>query len=441
MKARRAWLIGVIALVAIAAGVFAWTRSGKKQPPKYETVKADRGRITARVTATGTLSALVTVQVGSQVSGRIAELKADFNSVVKKGEVIARIDPELFKAAVEQARANHAAAKGNLEKAQAQALDAQRQFERAKALAERQLIATADRDTAESTAAAAKAQVAASQGALEQASASLHQAQVNLQYSTIKSPIDGVVISRTVDVGQTVAASLQAPTLFTIAEDLAKMQVDTSVAEADVGKLKADMPATFVVDAYPQERFRGKVRQIRNAPQSVQNVVTYDAVIDVDNPELKLKPGMTANVTFVFADKSDVLRVPNAALRFRPPAELSRAAASAPGSSPSADPAPSADRPRRQGGGREGGMREGGMRGPREDLDVRTVWVLSGLEPKPVRIHIGISDGTVTEVTDGELQAGDALVTEITGGESDNKPPSGPPPGGGPPGGGLRRVF
>src|SRR5690242_2777614 len=330
MKAARALIIGAIALTAAGGGVFAWTRNAKPAAPKFETVKVDQGRIVARVTATGTLSALVTVQVGSQVSGRIQQLFADFNSQVKKGQVIAKIDPELFKAAVEQAKANYTAAKGNLEKAQAQAVDADRQYERAKALAEKQLIATADRDTAESTAAAARAQVAASQGAVAQANASMHQAEVNLEYSTIKSPIDGVVISRSVDVGQTVAASLQAPTLFTIAEDLGKMQVDTSVAEADVGKLRPDMPATFLVDAYPQERFRGRVRQIRNAPQTVQNVVTYDAVIDVDNPDLKLKPGMTANVTFVFAEKNDVVRVPNAALRFRPPSDLTtRSAASA----------------------------------------------------------------------------------------------------------------
>ncbi len=446
MKARSAWLIGIVALVAIGVGAFVFARSRQRPEPKYETVKVDRGRITSRVTATGTLSALVTVQVGSQVSGRIAELFADFNSQVKKGQVIAKMDPELFKAAVEQSRANYAAAKGNLEKAQAQAVDAQRQYERAKALAERQLIATADRDTAESTAAAAKAQVAASQGALEQASASLHQAQVNMQYSVIKSPIDGVVISRSVDVGQTVAASLQAPTLFTIAEDLSKMQVDTSVAEADVGKLKADMPATFLVDAFPQERFRGKVRQIRNAPQSVQNVVTYDAVIDVDNPDLKLKPGMTANVTFVNAEKNDVLRVPNSALRFRPPAELARAATSSanPATSDSAAPAgSSADRPRRQRGQGEGqGPPDGARRGgPKEDSDVRTVWVLSGIEPHPVKIHVGITDGSLTEVTDGELSSGDALITEVTGLESDNKPPSTTPPGAPQPGGGLRRVF
>jgi HlyD family secretion protein len=450
MKLARASLIGVIALAAAGVGAFVWTRNAKPPAPKFETVKVDQGRIVARVTATGTVSALVTVLVGSQVSGRIAQLFADFNSQVKKGQVIAKIDPELFNAALEQSRANYAAAKGNLEKSQAQAVDAERQYQRAKALAEKQLIATADRDTAESTAAAARAQVSASQGAVAQASASMHQAEVNLTYSTIKSPIDGVVISRSVDVGQTVAASLQAPTLFTIAEDLAKMQVDTSVAEADVGKLRPEMSATFLVDAYPQERFRGKVRQIRNAPQTVQNVVTYDAVIDVDNPDLKLKPGMTANVTFIYAEKLEVLRVPNAALRFRAPAELTKKA-ELPASSANAanaDPAaagstdrPASDRPRQgRGEGRGGEGRGGGQRGPREDPDQRTVWVLPAFgDPRAVRIRTGISDGTLTEIIEGDLHAGDALITEMSGG--DDKPATTVPPGGGPPGGGLRRVF
>jgi HlyD family secretion protein len=455
MKAARAWIIGAVALAAAGAGGFAWTRNAKPPAPKYETVNVDQGRLVARVTATGTVSALVTVQVGSQVSGRIAQLFADFNSQVKKGQVIAKIDPQLFNAAVEQARANHAAAKGNLERAQAQAVDAERQYQRAKALAERQLIATADRDTAESTAAAARAQVSASQGAVAQANAALHQAQVNLEYTTIKSPIDGVVISRSVDVGQTVAASLQAPVLFTIAEDLSKMQVDTSVAEADVGKLRPEMTATFLVDAYPQERFRGRVRQIRNAPQNVQNVVTYDAVIDVDNPDLKLKPGMTANVTFIYAEKHDVLRVPNSALRFRAPPELTKkaepaasnanAANAEPSAAASAARQPSPDRPRQgrggEGRGGEGRMGGGGPRsGPREEPDQRTVWVLPALgEPRPVRIRTGISDGTLTELVEGDLHAGDALITEMTLG--DDKPPTTSPPGAPQPGGGLRRVF
>jgi HlyD family secretion protein len=455
MKVARASLIGVLVLAAAGIGAFVWTRNAKPPGPKFETVKVDQGRIVARVTATGTVSALVTVLVGSQVSGRIAQLFADFNSQVKKGQVIAKIDPELFNAALEQSRANYAAANGNLEKSKAQAVDAERQYQRAKALAEKQLIATADRDTAESTAAAARAQVTASQGAVAQASASMHQAEVNLAYSTIKSPIDGVVISRSVDVGQTVAASLQAPTLFTIAEDLAKMQVDTSVAEADVGKLRPEMSATFLVDAYPQERFRGKVRQIRNAPQTVQNVVTYDAVIDVDNPDLKLKPGMTANVTFIYAERSDVLRIPNAALRFRAPAELTKkadipapsanAAIADPAAAGSAD-RPASDRPRQgrgegRGGEGRGEGRGGGQRGPRDEPDQRTVWVLPALgDPRAVRIRTGISDGTLTEIIEGDLHAGDALITEMSSG-ADDKPATTVPPGGGPPGGGLRRVF
>jgi HlyD family secretion protein len=326
-SSRKRWRTGLLwlLLVAALAGVGAYVlhaRANRPKEPRFETTKAERGNITARVTATGTLSALVTVQVGVQVSGRIAQLFADFNSQVKKGQVVDKIDPDLFKAAVEQANANYIAAKGNLARAVAQAQDARRQADRSQQLAERNLIAVADRDTAVANAVAAEAQVEAAKGSIAQAQASLHQAQVNLAYTTVFSPIDGVVISRSVDVGQTVAASLQAPTLFTIAEDLKKMQVDTNVAEADVGKLEPGMKAIFTVDAYPNQRFFGQVRQIRNAPQTIQNVVTYDAVIDVQNPELKLKPGMTANVTIEIARRDNVLRVPSAALRFRPTADI-----------------------------------------------------------------------------------------------------------------------
>jgi HlyD family secretion protein len=458
MKAKTIAVIACIVAIVGAAGAFAWTRATRRAPTEYETVTVDRGRIIARVTATGTLSALVTVQVGSQVSGRIAQLFADYNSEVKKGQVIAKMDPELFKAALEQAKANYAAAAGNLEKAKAQAVDAQRQFERSKALAEQKLIALADRDTAESTAAAARAQVAASEGELEQARASRHQAEVNLAYSTIVSPIDGVVISRSVDVGQTVAASLQAPTLFTIAEDLKKMQVDTNVAEADVGKLQPDMDATFTVDAYPQERFRGKVRQIRNAPITVQNVVTYDAVIDVDNPELKLKPGMTANVSFIYARKEDALRVPNAALRFRPPADIAKSAGSAnpetassaaapvaaatdsaPAGSASGDGATRMARRNASGGGPDGARTPWrGPRAGREETNQRTLWVLDGGEPRPVSVKVGISDGTLTEVVESKLKAGDILITDIASGSGASSRPA--TPGANMPGG-MRRLF
>jgi HlyD family secretion protein len=392
------------AVVVAGAGVWRWRASSAKPRLQFDSVAADRGRIVAKVTATGTLSAIVTVQVGSQVSGRVAALYADFNSAVRKGQRIAKIDPALFEAAVEQARANLAAGQGNLAKARVQALDAQRQAARARALAEEKLIAQADRDTAQANADAAEAQVKASEGAVEQARAALNQAGVNLRYTDIVSPTNGVVISRNVDVGQTVAASLQAPTLFVIAEDLAQMQVDTSVAEADVGRLRAGMAATFTVDAYPAEAFHGKVRQIRNAPQTVQNVVTYDAVIDVANPEMKLKPGMTANVTFVYAEKEDVLRVPNAALRFRPPPELLRGGGARPaGNAAGGNGPPAAGRPQ--------------AKGP-ETRDARTIWVLREAVPAPLRIRIGISDGTLTEVVEGDFKPGDRVVTDSVGGSS-----------------------
>ena len=411
------WLLAIL-VVAGAAAFWRFRVASRDGSFKYETAPVDRGRVVARVTATGTLSALVTVQVGSQVSGTIASLSADFNSKVRKGQVIALIDPRFFEAAVEQARANVVAAGGNLARSQAQAVDAQRQARREKELGDRKLVAQADVETAEANADAAVAFVKANEGALAQARAALSQAQVNLAYTRIVSPTDGVVISRNVDVGQTVAASLQAPTLFVIAQDLAKMQVDTNVAESDVGRLESGMAATFTVDAYPGRLFRGTVRQVRNAPQTVQNVVTYDAVIDVNNPDLALKPGMTASATFVYAQKEDVLRVPNAALRFRPPAGMPRpqAAKGAPaGGGPRAPGEGEADhaRPERPG--------EGG----------RVVWVLRNGYPEPVGIRTGISDGTSTELVEGKLAPGDLLVTDAMGPASRAGGSSGGPPRGG----------
>jgi len=266
---------------------------------------------------------------------------------------------------------------------------------------------------------------------MEQAKAALHQAQVNLNYTTIVSPTTGVVISRSVDVGQTVAASLSAPTLFLIAEDLTKMQVDTSVAEADIGKLKPDMEATFTVDAFPSRTFKGKIRQIRNAPQTQQNVVTYDAVIDVGNTGLELRPGMTANVTFIYDHRDSALRVANAALRFQPPPELARAAwGGGGGASGSRGGGP------RGGGSEGGGRRPGGGRpggGGGETPDRRTLWVLRGPTPTPVRVRAGVSDGTNTEIETTELHEGDRVVTdaEVPGGG--DKGPAGS--------GAFRRMF
>src|SRR4051812_13464174 len=352
------WIVvGLCVLVGGGIGIWQWRKhAAAGAAPRYETVAVDRGSIVAKVTATGTLSALVTVQVGTQVSGRIKQINVDFNSPVKKGQVIAKIEPALFAAALESARANFLAGQGTVAKLEAQAENAKLQYERAQALFERKAIAQADLDTARATMRAANGDVVAAKGNLEQAKASLHQAQVNLDYTTIVSPTTGVVISRSVDVGQTVAASLSSPTLFLIAEDLTKMQVDTSVAEADIGKLKADMDATFTVDAYPSRQFNGKIRQIRNAPQTLQNVVTYDAVIDVSNSGLELRPGMTANVTFIYDHRDSALRVANAALRFQPPAELARGAWSGGGGAGGGQKAGGP----RGGGSAEGGGRRGG---------------------------------------------------------------------------------
>jgi HlyD family secretion protein len=415
----------------------------------------------------------VTVQVGSQVSGRIQKLFVDFNSEVKKGELIATIDPQLFAATVEQNRANMLAAVGNAAKAAAQERDAKRQFDRARGLVERKLIAQADFDTAEANLEVAKGQTAAADGAVAQAKAGLHQAEVNLDYTKIVSPTDGVVISRSVDVGQTVAAAMQAPTLFVIAQDLRKMQVDTSVAEADIGKLQAGMPATFTVDAYSGTRFRGRIRQIRNAAQTVQNVVTYDAVIDVDNDDLRLRPGMTANVTFIWAEKENVLRVPNAALRFRPSADILKAlgmpplpggggarpgggararagagAGSGPGSGPGEPGAASAaggvaTRGPRPGGGGAGAAnaRGGSGRASEDALDRRTVWLLRLGHPQSVAVRTGVSDGSLTEIVEGELHEGDLVVVDasLAGSGDAAGGSSAAPPGGGPPG--MRRLF
>jgi HlyD family secretion protein len=348
----------------------------------YETVNVDHGPVVAKVTASGTLSALVTVQVGVQVSGRVQEILVDYNSPVTAGQVIAKLDPLLFQAAVDQARANLLTAESTLKTATAQATNAERQYVRAKALFDQKLIAQSDFDTALSNSEVAAAQVDAAKSGLEVSRTAVHQAELNLGYATITSPIDGTVISRSIDVGQTVAAAFQAPTLFLIAKDLRKMQVDTSVSEADVGRLTKGMATAFTVDAYPGEAFKGTVRQIRSSPTTVQNVVTYDAVIDVDNSALKLKPGMTANVSFVVAQSQHVIRVPNAAIRFQPDIKLLQSLGI---------PAP----------------------GPTGTPTARWLWVLRNNKPTPEKVELGISDGTQTAVVRGSVRDGDTLITDM----------------------------
>jgi HlyD family secretion protein len=444
-------LAALVVLLLGGFGVWRWRAAHKKAPVEFDTASVDRGRIVARVTATGTLSALVTVQVGTQVSGTLQKLFVDWNSPVKKGQLIAQIDPQLFEASLQQAQANYQAAEGNLVKAEAQERDAGRQFERSKSLLERKLIAQADYDTAQANQEVMKGQTAAARGSLAQAKAGLFQAKVNLGMTRIVSPTDGTVISRSVDVGQTVAASLAAPTLFVIAKDLREMQVDTSVAEADVGKLSTGMPATFTVDAFTGEHFRGKVRQIRNAPTTLQNVVTYDAVIDVANPDLKLRPGMTANITFIAAEKDNVLRVPNAAMRFRPTPEIftamgiavpqavrdaadrAKAGAGSGGGTRSAG-GPGA-RPAGAGGPGAGGGR--GRPGGRGDAanDRRSVWLLRDGKPQMVSLRVGLSDGNLTELIEGDLHEGDPLILDAaaTDAQPEAAAPASP--------GGMRRLF
>src|SRR5256712_889728 len=295
------WLALVAALFIIAFVVRQWRDGGTAN---YQTATITRGPITQAVTATGTLNPVVNVQVGSQVSGNIAKLFADFNSQVKAGQVVAQIDPALFQATVTQAEGDLANAQAALELARINARRTQELFAK-------KTSSQADVDQAVATLHQAEANVKIKQGALDKAKA-------DLDHCTITSPIDGVVISRSVDVGQTVAASLQAPIIFMIANDLTKMQIDSNVAEADVGVVTIDQNVDFTVDAFPMRTFHGKVIQVRNAPITVQNVVTYDTVIGVSNPELKLKPGMTANVSIIVAHKDDVLQIKNAALRYRP---------------------------------------------------------------------------------------------------------------------------
>src|SRR5262249_14684819 len=320
----------IVAAIGAGAGAYYYKRGGTEV--SVNTTPITRGDIVDTVGATGTLQAVTTVQVGSQVSGNISWLGADFNSIVKKGQVIARLDPSLFEAQLQQTRANLAQARANLtksqsdlERAKVQLTDATQKYTRAKELNARQLLAQSELDsakiavdTAQAAVASGTATVTQSQAQVTMAEASVNQSQVNLDHTIITAPIDGIVTQRSVDVGQTVAASMQAPTLFVIAADLTEMQVNANIDEADVGRIRPGQHVTFRVDAYPTDNFGGTVSQIRLQPVVVQNVTTYGTVISVPNTELKLKPGMTANVKIEIAKKTEILRVPNAALRFRP---------------------------------------------------------------------------------------------------------------------------
>jgi len=377
MKRFYSWLAIIGGLLFIAFVVRECRNSGAAT---YQTATVTRGPITQAVTATGTLNPVVNVQVGSQVSGNIAKLFADFNSEVKAGQTVAQIDPMLFQAAVTQAEGDLASTQAALELAKVNATRTEQLFKQ-------KISSQQDLDQAMANLHQAEANVKIKQGALDKAKA-------DLDHCTITSPIDGVVISRSVDVGQTVAASLQAPVIFQIANDLTKMQIDSNVAEADVGVVQVGQDVDFTVDAFPTQTFHGKVVQVRNAPITVQNVVTYDTVIGVSNPDLKLKPGMTANVSIIIARKDNVLQLKNAALRYRPA---------------DAGP-PSSQNTASQGGSRPPGAMRQGMGRREQKTSERTVYVLSGSHLTPVQIKTGISDGVVTEVVEG-LKEGDRVVT------------------------------
>jgi HlyD family secretion protein len=432
MRNRYLWIGIAVLVVAVAAWRFAGSKDTAVQ---YQTTPVDRGDIVSRVSASGTLAAVVTVDVGSQVSGRVQSLYADYNSIVKKGQLVAKIDPSLFNAAVAQSRANVLSARANLLRLQVQAEDSARQARRSTELFASRLVSENDRDNAVATSRAAAASVTQAEAQLAQAQAALTQSETNLKYTDILAPTDGIVISRSVNVGQTVAASLSAPVLFTIAQDLRAMEVHTNVAESDIGKLKAEMEAGFTVDAYPGVRFRGRIREIRNAPQVVQNVVTYDAVIEVANPELKLKPGMTATVTVISDRRDDALRVPNAALRFKPDPPSGAAGGARPGAGAAGGAGAGAGA-----GGMAGGQRPQRNRDADANPSAREVWVLAaGGKPERHPIETGLSDGSWSEVAKGDLKEGDPVITGIVGSAGGAAGGGrGGGMGGGPPRGGFR---
>ena len=480
-------VILIIAAIGAVTGAYYYKRNGTEI--QVNTAPITRGDVIDSVGATGTLQAVTTVQVGSQVSGNISWLGADFNSIVKKNQVIARLDPSLFQAQLQQTRANLSQAQANLtksqselERARVQLTDAQQKYARAKELGARNLLPQSELDAAKIAVDTAQAAVASQDASLKQAQAgvtqaqaSVNQAQVNVDHTVIVAPIDGIVTQRSVDVGQTVAASMQAPTLFVIAADLTEMQVNANIDEADVGRIRPGQHVTFRVDAYPTDTFEGTVTQVRLQPVVVQNVTTYGTVINVPNSDLRLKPGMTANVKIEIAKKNNVLRVPNAALRFRPTTDMFAAFNQAlppeiagRGSRGSQDsvPPPSQDSGDRQARMMErfkamapdeqkqfiARMKERGMdtsafeviatsarqngspqRGakpgsgkPAETIDALfaplppvesrgRVWLFVEHQLKPVNLRLGVTDGTNTELLSGELQQNMEVVTGITG--------------------------
>jgi len=394
------WIVIIVAMALLGAGFYLLTNS-KKESSSYRFDKVTRGDVLVSISATGTLQAVTTVQVGSQVSGTIARLYADFNSVVKEGQLLAQLDPTFLQASANEQRANVA-------KAQAQVSEAERNYERTRELSAKSLVSQADLDAATTTFESARA-------GMSQAKAALDRAEVNLRYATIRAPISGVVISRSVDVGQTVAASLQAPTLFTIANDLRKMQVQASVDEADIGSVLMGQIVKFRVDSYPDQEFVGVVSQVRLAPVVSQNVVTYTVIIDVENPQQRLMPGMTATVSIEVAKGENVLRVPIQATRFTPA---------------DADESSTAKGSPRMGRDTSAVSRMGDKNAghiPRNPNRIR-IWVMKDGKPQPIRAARGIQNTQFVELKDVELQEGDEVIVGTTGAQTPQSGTSGQNP-------------
>jgi HlyD family secretion protein len=381
----KSWIIGgLLALAVVAAIALAWWSLSPGASVRYATAPVTRGAVTRAVVATGTVNPVLTIIVGSYVSGVIQSLNCDYNTQVKEGQVCAKIDPRPYQTVVDQNQANLAVAQAQLEKDKASLDYAQLNYDRNARLSQTNAVSKDALDIAKSTLDQARAQIGVDEATIEQRQAQLEAAQVSLGYTDIVSPVNGTVVSRNVTVGQTVAASFQTPTLFLIATDLTKMQVDTNVSESDIGDIKEGDKAYFTVDAFPRRTFEGAVTQVRQSPQNIQNVVTYDVVVGVNNTDLALKPGMTAASRIVTEERTDVLRVPSQALRYAPAA--TRPAAARGGTSPAAKPATSAD------------------------ANQGAVWVLRDGKPIRVAIVAGLDDDSHAEIVSGDVKPGDRVI-------------------------------
>jgi HlyD family secretion protein len=394
---RRAFLIAGVLVVGLAIGGYVFFNGERKVPVRYRTAAVERGPVVSLVTATGTINPVVSVQVGTQVSGMIKSLHADFNSVVKAGDIVAVIDPEPFRARRDQAASNLEMARANLARARTEQAQRKRELDRTNSLLAQQFVSQNDVDVAVTNAQGAEAQVHVAMAQVKQSEAALNAADLDLKYTTIRSPVDGIVVARNIEVGQTVAASFATPNLFLIALDLTKMQVDTNVSESDIGGITEGKEAMFTVDAYPGIPFSGTIRQVRLAPINVQNVVTYNVVVAVDNKDLRLKPGMTANVSIVVAQRDNVLKVPNAALRFMPPKGEQGSVRSVEGKPAKADGATRAARA-----------------GAAPGANARSLWKQSESgELVAVPVQTGISDGSATEILSDGMAEGEQVIVGL----------------------------